>query len=365
MKLENILRKLIRFQTVSENIQEHEKCLRWIQAQTQSLPLFVTKFSVQSFPILLFTTQKTKRPLLWLVGHIDVVPGSPSVFRPKKKGPRLFGRGTFDMKFAVACYIKLLKELGKNLSPYNFGVMLTSDEESGGANGVWRLLGKGYSSKLAVVPDGGKNWSIEKGAKGVFQLHITAKGASAHSSRTWLGSNAILLLMSFLHDLQSLFPKEPCKDIHHWHVTLNIGKIGGGEAINQVPGSAFADVDIRFPDEPTRVAIARRIDALIVRRPGIKIIRKTIGRNFAVDINTPFIKRFAEIAKETYRISPRFLFSHGTSDARFFASRGIPVIATRPKGGGHHSENEWIDIPDLERFYHVLKSFVMEISKTS
>jgi di/tripeptidase len=35
----------------------------------------------------------------------------------------------------------------------------------------------------------------------------------------------------------------------------------------------------------------------------------------------------------------------------------------RPEGGGQHSEKEWISIKGLEKFYSILKEFVIKLSK--
>jgi len=79
-------------------------------------------------------------------------------------------------------------------------------------------------------------------------------------------------------------------------------------------------------------------------------------------LENKYVKDFLEILKEKFKIKPEFTFSHGSSDARFFFEEKIPVILIRPKGGGHHSEKEWIDLESLEKFYLILKSWVMKIS---
>ncbi len=361
MKLHQLLIKLIKFKTLSNDHRENEGCLCWIKMELQTLPLFFKIVHSGPYSSLLVTTRRTKTPIVWLVAHIDVVPGPPKVFMPFSKGSRLYGRGAFDMKFAAACYIKLLKDLRQELPLFNFGVMLTSDEEIGGENGVAYLLKNGYLSKIAVVPDGGANWEIEKGAKGAFELYVTAKGVSAHGSRTWLGKNAIVLLLEFIEQLHQLFPKEPCGNSSHWHATCNIGKIEGGRAVNQVPDFAKALLDIRFRSVKVKQNIEKKIKFLQKHIPGIHTDLTVVGESFRNNADM-YAKRFSEIAKKRYNITTGPCFSHGTSDGRFFASKGIPVLATRPKGGGLHSEKEWIDLKDLERFYEVLKEFVTEIS---
>lgn len=365
MKLEQILRILIQFKTVTVDQKQNEECLRWIQRAVKNLPVYTKFIFKNSFPSLVITTKKTKSPIVWLVAHIDVVPGSSRVFMPKKQGDRLLGRGTFDMKFAAACYIKLLQELGDELSKYNLGVMLTTDEEVGGKNGVKALLGQGYRSKLAFLPDGGQDWQIEKAAKGVLQLNVIARGTSAHGSRTWIGKNAIVSLIDFLDMVRNIFPKEPCGNDLHWHSTCNVGTIAGGKAINQIPDLASAQLDIRFPTAKEGSLILQKIQRLQRKSPAIRVSIREHEGSYTQNLSLPAVQQFSRIAKEKYGITTSFCFSHGTSDGRFFARKNIPVIMVRPSGGDHHSENEWIDLKNLERFYGVLKDFIGQISYKS
>ncbi|OHA63654.1 MAG: hypothetical protein A2842_02765 [Candidatus Wildermuthbacteria bacterium RIFCSPHIGHO2_01_FULL_48_25] len=363
MKLEQILKTLIRFKTVTSDQKQNALCLRWIQKQCKKYKVFTKLIYQASFPSLLITTQKTKTPTLWLGAHVDVVPGSPQVFVPKQKESRLYGRGTFDMKFAVACYLKLLEDLSKKLPRYDFGIMLTSDEEIGGEEGVKYLVAKGYRSKVVFIPDGGQNWDIEKGAKGVLELEVVSKGISAHGSRTWLGGNAITSLMGFLDRIQKLFPQEPCGDTIHWHATCNVGVIEGGKAANQIPDFAKAQLSIRIPSESQTKALLKKIRALEKKFPSIKVAIVHATPSFRNDFKLSFAELFSRIAKNKYGIKTGLDLSHGTSDARFFVQRGIPAVSVRPQGGGHHGENEWIDLKDLERFYSVFKDFVIQVSQ--
>ena len=259
MNLIDILIKLISYKTITGDYQASAACLHWVKEQIQGLPLFTQDFEQNGFPSLIITTKQTKTPLLWLAAHLDVVPGSPAVFEAETKaGGRLYGRGAFDMKFAAACYIKLLKELGADLKNYDLGVMLTTDEEIGGLNGVGHLVKEGYSSKLVFLPDGGKNWQIEKAAKGVWHALVESRGVSAHGSRPWLGRNAIDQLMNFVNAARKFFPKEPCSRKNHYHSTLNVGVIEGGRAVNQVPDSASARLDIRFISDRDQQKIKKK-----------------------------------------------------------------------------------------------------------
>ena len=116
------------------------------------------------------TTQSTSSPRIWLVAHLDVVPASTALFSPVVKDGRMYGRGVYDIKMAIACYLRLMREL-----PHaDIGMMITTDEEIGGMNGVHRLLEAGYRCDVALLPDGRFNWNLEKEAKGVLQIQRKA-----------------------------------------------------------------------------------------------------------------------------------------------------------------------------------------------
>jgi len=362
MDLQDILSKLISFKTVTGNKEENIKAFNWIRNQLKNLPVYFTQLEKNNFPSLLITTQRTKKPILWLAGHLDVVSGSEKVFKPYMKGNKLYGRGAFDMKFSIACYIKLFQELKESLKNFNIGIMITTDEEIGGWNGTKYILDHGYLSKVCILPDGGENWRIEKGAKGIWHIKIKSFGKSSHGSRPWLGDNAIFNLINFLRDLSQVFPKEPCKNKNHLHSTINISKIQGGKATNQVPDYAEGFVDIRFMNKKDLKKIKRKLNEL--KRKYRKILIETIAfaNNFKSDLKEKYHKIFIEIAKKEFKVDIIPTYSHGSSDARFFAEKKIPTIVIRPKGGGAHSEDEWIDLKDLEKFYNVIKRFVEEVA---
>ncbi len=356
--LAKTLLKLIAFKTVTGNYLENEKAIAWIKTQLKTVPVYITDYKKNNFSSLLITTQKTKKPKLWLQAHLDVVDGSEKTFQPKLQNNCIYGRGVFDMKFAIACYLKLFQELGKRLPQYSTGIMITTDEEIGGHNGVKALLSSGYSSDLCILPDGGKNFALEVSAKGVWHLLIESQGKSGHASRPWSGKNSIEELIDFLFIIKKQFPKEPCCTKDHIHDTFNIGKIKGGESTNQIPNYASAMIDIRIASASSKPRLEKIFQAILKNYKGITIKEISFGNNYSIDIKNNYIKAFSKIVYDQLKIKQKFIHSHGSSDARFFLDKGIQTILTRPRGGGHHSENEWVDMNSLEQFYIVLKKFV-------
>jgi acetylornithine deacetylase/succinyl-diaminopimelate desuccinylase-like protein len=360
MLMLKILEKLVSFESTSQNFKEKKRGIIWISNFLKKFPLKLKYFEFSGHPSLVALTQ-SKKPKIFLAAHLDVVPASPNLFNLKIKNGRIFGRGVFDMKFAIACYLKLAEELKNDLKKLNLGIMITSDEEIGGFLGTKKLVEKGFKSEVVFLPDGGQNWEIQKEAKGVLHLKVKSHGKSAHGSRPWEGEGANEKLVEFLREFKKFFPKEPCKIKNHWHRTLTIGKIEGGKATNQVSDFAQAFLDIRFLTERERKKIEKRLREL-KKRLNLKIEEIASAKPYQVDLKNKYIKIFLEILKKELRKEPVFISSHGSSDARFFLEKKIPVILTRPKGGNPHSENEWIDLKDLEKFYEILKKFVEKVA---
>ena len=353
------LEKLISFKTVSNNHGVNKEALDWVKDELAHLPVYFDEIEEGGFPSLVIKTQKTKKPKVWLQAHMDVVEGSDRVWNTKIKDGKLYGRGAYDMKFAIACYMKIFKDLGDDLKNYNMAMVLTSDEEVGGEHGTKVLLNKGYSGEVSVLPDGGYNWSIEKAAKGSLMLYVKSRGVASHGARPWDGSNALNNMMSFLSMLQEEFPAED----ECCHNTMVIAKLLSGTASNKVPHKAEAWLDIRYLPNLHANQIRE-----IVEKHRSKFDRMFVEEikdisSVEVDQDHPYIHSYRDSIDKHSGAQSSFCLSHGASDARFLAEHGIIPIVTAPKGGGHHSEYEWVDIEDLDRFYKVIKDFVQKEAK--
>jgi len=357
MDFTEILKELVSFETLPQKLKEKKKAIFWILNFLKKFPLKLKYFEFFGHPSLVALTQ-SKNPKIFLAAHVDVVPGSSKLFKLKIKNKKAFGRGVFDMKFAIACYLRLIEELKDNLKKMNLGIMITSDEEIGGFFGTKKLIEKGFKSKVVFLPDGGEDFKIETKAKGVWHLKVKFFGKSAHASRPWEGEGANEKLIEFLREFKKFFPKEPCKIKNHWHKTLTVGKIEGGKATNQVSDSAQAFLDIRYLTKKEKIEIENHLKKLC-KKFNAKIEEIVLAKPYQVDLKNEYIKSFLKVLKK-FKTTPEFTFSHGSSDARFFFEKKIPVILTRPKGGGHHSEKEWIDLESLEKFYLILKEWVKE-----
>jgi acetylornithine deacetylase/succinyl-diaminopimelate desuccinylase-like protein len=124
--------------------------------------------------------------------------------------------------------------------------MVTTDEETGGLEGVKVIAEKGFSPQVLIVPDGGEDLNFVDKAKGVCQIKLVAKGKPAHASRIWLGKNAIDSLVLLGAELLKIYGKNNLKE--SWATTMNFGTINGGISTNQVCPEAEMKIDFRYPE---------------------------------------------------------------------------------------------------------------------
>lgn len=347
--------KLIKIESVKTRPENLDRVIGFCQDYFSGRNFVIKRFEKNKKPSLVVTFENTKSPEVFMAGHLDVVEAEKEQFRPEVKRGRLCGRGSADMKGADAVMMLLMKNLSKLKGKPSLGLILTTDEEIGGFDGARYLLeDKGYSCKVAFVPDGGRNFKIITSEKGIMHLKISAKGKSAHASSPWKGENALDKLINAYENLRKEFPNP--KGPKDWRISLNLGKMQGGDATNKVADWGEAFIDMRYPETYTKEQILKKINGLI---GDLKLEVITSGFPFHTDRDNPYIQRYHEIAEKTLKRKVSFDRSPAASDARFFSPKRIPVILTEPMGGGVHGKNEWVDIKGLEKLYQILEEFVL------
>ncbi|GAC1369449.1 MAG: M20/M25/M40 family metallo-hydrolase [Candidatus Saccharimonadales bacterium] len=359
LTLTQLLIELVEQPTVTSDTHVSAATLDWIAGRLRRLPLTVHRLNNQGIPALVATTPAAdpKNPRLWLAGHIDVVPAASGAFQARIDGGRLYGRGAYDMKYAVACFLRLLEELGPELAQYDLGFLLTADEETGGTQGArWLVEEHGYRGQAVLLPECGNSWTIETAAKGTMSWQLRARGVSSHASRPWNGTNAIDQLTAFVAHLKTNVPAEPCGDEDHIHDTISLGHLSGGSVANQIPGVAGGLLDIRLAPGTSLADVKLWFDTAARTVPGVDA-HMIHGSGPTANLLEGPAAVFAGMARDVAGVTLTPTVSHGASDGRYFSVYNIPVISVPPTGGGQHSDTEWIDLASLEQYYEIVRRF--------
>lgn len=358
-ELEKILADLVAFRTVSGNSQAATRCLDYAETYLSERGMKITRREFRGFPALVATTGRTKSPKILLQAHVDVVAAPDACYTLHEKDGKLFGRGVFDMKFAAAVFLKVADSLGARLKDHDFGIMLTSDEEVGGTDGVKALLDAGYGAEVCVLPDAGDDWCLETSHKGTWIGRASAAGTAAHGSRPWEGDNAIDRLMDALREIRDLFSGQNTDSD-----TLSVNTIAGGAVFNQIADKAEAVMDLRFLSNDNYARIRREIDRIASRYDvSLETVRQI---NVAkTDASHPLVLPFLRIAERQRGKPLGRVRSLGVSDAHYLLARGIPVILVRPEGGSAHGDHEWINKQGFHEYYRIVRAYVEEVGNRS
>ncbi len=347
----SILTKLISYPTLSDNPQAITDCYDYIDSQLSFFPFVKKTFLQNGVESRVWSTQPGTTFDYILNAHIDVVPAAPEMFTLTRDGDKLRGRGVSDMKFSVAIFIAVLKNIYlKSQTLPSLAIILTSDEERGGFNGIGYLVEKeNYrASKVVIIPDGGDNNHLVEEAKGVIQLEVKASGVSAHASRPWEGDSANDKILTAATAIRQQFPEVKSSS---WVDTINIGKIIGGSQANQVSDSASLFLDIRYTSHSKVEDLIAKIESLST---GCQVIKIVSGDAFYVNRQNEYITKFASLLGQSEDL---FVKETGASDGRFFTKYNIPVILSKPISGPIHHPDEWISFSSVLNFAKNLQSF--------
>lgn len=342
-----LTQKLISFRTVKGNGREIDRCFSFIEGYFEDFE--ICSFEKNGDKSLVISKDEEPNPDILLHGHIDVVEAKDDLFAPEVENGKIFGRGAADMKAGVACLMKALKDFSQQKSDPSVALMLTSDEERGGFNGAGYLVNeKGYRPNFAISAEPNSDEAegdIVVEQKGVLQLKISCEGEQGHGSRARELENAAEKLIKSYTHIREFFGGNG--------TTLNISYIEAGDAINKVPGSAEATLDIRYTDEYDASQVLEDIGAI----EGLEVevvARAPMLKNDPQNFYIQELKQSCRKKKgrgELYR-------KKSASDMRFFTEKGIPAVVFGPDGYNQHGENEFADISGLEEYYEVIVDFL-------
>ena len=342
---------LIRFKTMHSRPDEIQRCASFIEAYLKKCGAHYRRLDHHNIPSLIIMPERNFAPIL-LMSHIDVVDAPDDMFSPRVKDNALYGRGSIDDKYAAALSLVLVKEHLRRLKQAEthqkdlpFGVVITADEEIGGANGARRAL-KEIRAEFCIALDGGGLKKIVLKEKGIIKLKLIARGKTAHGARPWLGENAIENLINDYRVLKASFE---ISAPDHWHRTLNFSRIRAGQSSNQVPDYAEALFDIRYTENDDMEGIFQKVQKEI--KGELIVERKEPlfegGDSSSLDL-------LLDIAKDT-----EVGFEHGASDARFLSAHGIKGIVWGADGDmSQHSDDEHVNIDSVYKLYDLLDAFI-------
>lgn len=307
--------------------------------------------------------------------HMDTVPAgdedrwSYAPFTATEANGRIYGRGAGDDKSSAVAQIMALITLARskvNLAG-KLSVVIVSDEESGGEYGTRWLHSQGLLKTDALVVGEQTNNQVAIAERVACGIDLTVFGKSAHGAMPWAGDNAILKMARVLTWLQDRYL--PVLEQRNHPVlpqpTLNIGKIQGGIQWSIVPEKCKVDMDRRLlPGETREQAIDELRQVLDQFAQEVEPLKYElfsqgdVAANIDTSADDPFVKMANLTLSDITGKEQQLTGYVQTSDGRWFAKDGIPIILFGPSDPAvAHSTDEYVSIDQLveaTRFYILL-----------
>lgn len=205
-----------------------------------------------------------------LSGHTDVVPvdgqdWDTDPFVLTRKGSRLYGRGSCDMKgFDALALLAMVKAKDAGLKR-PLQLALSYDEEVG-MDGAFRMVPE-MAAKMppasAVIVGEPSEMQVVNAHKGGLMMMTHVHGFEVHSSIVHTGVSAVMVaarLVTWLEDrmAENAAAADPASPFVPPYTTLHVGQFRGGTATNITAKDCSFSIDIRpIPSETSAMWLER------------------------------------------------------------------------------------------------------------
>jgi acetylornithine deacetylase len=296
-------------------------------------------------------------PSLALVGHHDVVPPAErqldgDEYVVAERDGRLYGRGTADMKGAVAAAMCAFRDADPDCHLHFVSFV---GEEQGGV-GAQAAIADGFRVDYAIVGEGSTGYSapgvtdVAVAHKGRRGSTIRATGVAAHASEVERGENAVYRACDAVDVVRDLdFPSTTVLG-HDLDGSVAVTEIEGGSAWNVIPESCAVTVDERtVPGERAPLERVERVD----------------GVAWTVDQDLPpmacddgdFADLVRDAAAGAQSGDPELVTKPHATDAGWLADAGTTcVVCGAAEPGEAHTDDESVSLDVLGRCYRTYRA---------
>lgn len=322
----------------------------------------------------LFIRYGTGAPHFMFGGHVDVVPVGDEAkwttppFAPTVRDGKLYGRGTEDMKGAIACFMAAAMEHVNAKRGGSISLLLTSDEEGVAINGSRKLVP--WLKEIGEVPDVAMvgeptnpsyiGEMVKIGRRGSLYFTLDVRGKQGHVAYPHLADSPVPKLARILADIANAELDKgnaffPPSNVQITHLETPAG------AQNVIPEWARATMSVRYNTEHTDASITAWITSICNTHAHgqYTLTPRLSGEPFLTQPGPLSAVLVASIQAVTGH-TPQLSTTGGTSDARFIKDI-CPVVEFGTTGFTPHMVDECVKVEDLELltkcYTEILKRF--------
>jgi acetylornithine deacetylase len=308
---------------------------------------------------------------LMLCAHLDTVgvEGMAEPFAPRVEGRRLYGRGAYDMKGALAAGMAAGAAAATAGLAGDVLVAAVSDEEfaSVGCRAVAERFAGAADAAIVTEPTA---LAVCVAHKGFAWAEIETRGRAAHGSRPDLGADAIVHMGAVLAELVAL-DRRLAEDAGAHHPLLGRGSvhaslIEGGQELSSYPERCALQVERRSLPGEDDAALAAELDDVLARARAREPALEATGRitltrpPFAIDPDADIVRTVRRAAAAVTGRESEVVGHTAWMDAAILGAAGVPTVVFGPGGAGAHAVEEWVDLDDVERCARTLVAVAAE-----
>lgn len=316
---------------------------------------------------------------LVLSGHTDVVPvtnqpWTSDPFQLTRRGDRLYGRGTSDMKAFLALALAAVPALKRTPLKRPVHLAFSYDEEVGCLGAphlIQHIVAAGYRP-LATIVGEPTNMTIVNSHKSIHFYELVIKGREAHSSLVHEGVSANMIAIDLLAILSRIAKAEErehrdARFEPEWS-TLTVGMIHGGTAANILARECRFVFDLRcIPGREAKEVLQEFWSAVAAADEKLKAAGKGMGVVVRSIAEVPGLRHEKNGAAEQLCAKLQGLEDPGTAvpygaEAGQFQAAGFSTVICGPGSIAQaHKPDEFIEVSQIEagaRFMSRLVDFV-------
>ncbi|HEV8130125.1 MAG TPA: ArgE/DapE family deacylase [Acidobacteriota bacterium] len=297
--------------------------------------------------------------------HLDTVgvEGMRDPFSALVRDGRVYGRGAYDMKGSVAACMaaaKALADAGIDLKG-DLMVATVADEEYASL-GTAMLL-KRYPGKIdAAIVTEPTELEICVAHKGFIWLEVETIGKAAHGSRCDEGVDANIHMGRFLAELDKLACRLRSRKGHPrvGSPSLHAAMLSGGTGLSTYAANCKLHIERRTIPGETETSVMAEIEEILrglaAADPTFQATAKAffVRDAFEVSPDATIVKMVRRAATEILGAEPNLAGRPFWMDSALLSGGGVGTVIIGPKGGGAHSDEEWVDVDSLVSLAQIL-----------
>ncbi len=325
-----------------------------------------------------FVEGKAPRPLVLLEGHMDhVSPGNLAKWKHKPYAAevvdgKIFGRGTVDMKAALAAMAFAAKEIACKEHQGTLALCFVVHEETVEGTAIGHIIEKELKEMPDLVVLGeATNLDLGIGHRGRAVINVELSGKTAHASMPELGLNALHTASRLITDVvEELGPRLPFHDELGKATITTISLDASPKGIPQLPDKARILFDRRIVLGETESDVLKpmkeKIDALVA---GGKVLdgtacileedlncwtgRKLRVKNFFPSWliqETDIVQRALKSLRNRGLTAKTHVWRFSTDGIYTYGLRRIPTVGLGPgEEALAHQPNEYVRVKDVKK----------------